>query len=131
MQLDEQKILDAKGATGIGTPMYVGDVQNIVIAFHTASSTNATTKLKGSISKGRPTFGSAQSPTNSWEFIEVIDLEDGSAIDGNTGIVQSGTDFNRYYKVNVDALTWIVLDVTTYSAGAITAIAKGYNFNKE
>lgn len=122
-----QKILDAKAATGIGNVINVEDFRHLVLAIDTASSANMTIKLQGSIQDTQPTFTSAQSATNQWDYIQVKDLEDGSTIDGDTGLVLAGTDDHRIFEINVNGLKWITLNITARSAGSATAIVKGFN----
>lgn len=115
---DPMPIIDGAVANGIGTPMFVGDYRNIVLALNTASSANGTIKFQISYQKERPNFAGAQSPTNQWDYVRVQDLEDGAAIAGDTGITLSGTDDNRNLAVNVDGAFWVCGIISSYSAGA-------------
>jgi hypothetical protein len=117
---DVKAILSAKGATGIGTPMLVSDFMHLVLSFATASNANLTVKFQGSISDECPDFSAAQSVTNMWDYIQVKDLEDGSSIDGDTGVACAGTDDFRQFELNVNGLKWINAVVTARSAGAVT-----------
>lgn len=120
-------LLDAKAATGSGTSLNVSDYDHIVIQVSTASSANLTMKVQGSIADTEPTWGSAQSVANPWDYIQIKDLEDGSAVDGDTGFAPAGTDDFRIFEVNVNALKWLNLIVTARSAGSITVIARGFS----
>ena len=122
-------ILDAKAATGIDYPMQVSDYNKFMLAFDSASSANMTVKFQGSLSEDMPDFAASQTKDNQWDYIDVIDLEDGTPIDGDTGIVLSGTDNNLQLQANVDALEWICAIVTARSAGSITLKAAAYNHN--
>lgn len=119
-------MLTAKAATGSGISLLVEDFIHMILAMNTASSANLTVKVQGSISDTEPAWGSAQSPSNSWDYVQIKDLEDGSAIDGDTGFAPAGTDDNRLFEVNVNGLKWLNLIVTARSAGSVTAIAKGF-----
>ena len=117
---ERKLVLDAKAATGIGVPMDVTDYDSIVLDFGTASSGNLTVKFQGSMAKAMPDFGAAQTVANQWDYVQVKDLEDGSAIDGDTGIAPAGTDDFRQFEVNVSALKWFNAVVTARSAGSVT-----------
>ena len=99
------------------------DVDTVTLYFATASSGNLTVKFKGAITDSEPTWGSAQSASNVWDFVEVSDLESGDAVDGDTGISVAGTDDVRQFEVNVNGLTYLNADVTARSAGNVTVKA--------
>lgn len=124
------KVLDALAATGLGTnannPLLVEDFDYLVVAIATASSYNGTVKAQGSILQDKPDFAAAQSVANPWDYIQLRDLEDASAIDGDTGFTAAGTDDFRLFKVNVDGLRWFALNQTARAAGAVTAWVKGF-----
>lgn len=124
MLYPEQIMLDAAAATGASTALLVEDFTNITLSLNTANSTNATIKFVGSLQDTPPDFAAAQSVTNRYDYIEVIDLEDGSAIDGDTGIALAGTDDHRLLKINTDHLKWVGVVVTAYAAGNITVYGK-------
>ena len=111
-------LLVAKAATGVSSPEFVGDMDKTVFTLHTTASCNATVKFVGGF-KDAPVFSTASSNTNDWHYIEVVNVDDGSVIDGSTGVAMTGTDFNTAYMANVDKLKWIGAVVTAYSAGAI------------
>lgn len=119
--------MSAKGTTGAGNSINVKDFRHAVIAVHTTGSANGTLKFAGSITESAPDFGSAQSPSNSYDFVEVKDLQDGSAIDGDTGLVLSGTDDNRLFEVNINGLDWLTARLTAIAAGQFTVTVKLYN----
>lgn len=123
----EYTLLDAKAATGIGKYVNVADFQHVIISFATASSANLTVKFQGSIQETVPTFTSAQSATNHWDYIEVIDMQDGAAIDGDTGIAPAGTDDFRMFELNMNGLRWLCPNVTARSAGNVTVKVVCFN----
>lgn len=116
---DPRKILDARQATGIGTPMHVADFNHTVLQLNTTGTTTATVKFQVSYQKSMPDFNAAQSPTNQWDYVRVIDLEDGSSIDGDVGIALAGADDNRILEVNTNGANWINGVVTAYTQGVI------------
>jgi hypothetical protein len=119
-----QTILSAQAATGVGNNINVENFRYAVLEFGTASSANLTIKFQGSVSDDAPTFSSAQSVSNHWDYIDVIDLEDGASIDGDTGVAPAGTDDFRLFQVNVDGLKWLCARVTAYAAGSVTVKVK-------
>lgn len=122
----EYNILDAAAATGVGKTIYVGDFRHVVLTVNTASSANLTVKFQGAISETAPSFAAAQSATNAWDYVQVKDLEDASAIDGDTGIAPAGTDDHRLLEVNTNGLRWLTANVTARSAGSVTVVARTF-----
>lgn len=119
--------LDGADSTGWGTTIDVRGFRHIILQFGTTNSTNATTKFAGSVSETAPTFSSAASPTNHWDYVGSYDLEDGAFIDGDTGIALTGTDDVRNLLINVEGLEWLNCNVTAYSAGNITVAVRAYD----
>lgn len=66
-----------------------------------------------------PDFSAPVSTTNLIEYVEVVDLNDGSAIDGTTGVTISGTTL-RSFEWNNNTAKWIGIIVNTYATGNIT-----------
>ncbi len=121
---DPTKILDGATTNGIGRPLFVEDFNAITLSLHTTGSAAATVKFQVSYQKTMPDFSAAQSPTNSWDFAKVLDIEDGASIDGDTGVVLSGTDDNRNFNLDVDGATWINAIISGRSAGVFHLTAK-------
>lgn len=113
-------LLNAQAATGSSSAILVADYQHICLEVGTASSANLTIKVQGSISDDAPTFSSAQSVSNHWDYVEIVDLEDGTSIDGDTGFSVTGTDDFRLFEVNTNNLKWLAVTVTARSAGSVT-----------
>ncbi len=106
---------------GAGKHIYVGDFQDIVVTFDTDGGADAalTVKFVGSVSLDAPDFDKAQSTTNQWDYVEVVDLEDGSAIDGDTGVAVAGADDHRQLAVNVDNLNWFGAIISGRTEGEV------------
>jgi len=133
-QYKEYTILSAKGATGIGIPVLAEDFKHCIFSFATDGGADAalTVKFQGAISDGAttdqpPTFSSAASVTNHWDYIELIDLENGSAIDGDTGVAVATADDYRLLEANINGLRWLNAVVTARTAGEVTIKVKLYN----
>jgi len=84
--------------TGIKA-MSVADFRNVDLTLATESA-SGTLKFACSVSDDAPDFGSAQSATNRWDYIQVVDKEDGSMIDGDTGVSLSSTTDVRVFEIN-------------------------------
>ena len=125
--IKEYTIMLAKGDTGVGNIPMCEDFTHAIVSVHTTDSTNCTLKFAGSIAEETPNFAAGQSPTNSYEFVQAKDLEDGSTLDGDTGLVLSGTDDNRLFEINTNALRFITARITAISAGAVTVKVRLYN----
>ena len=108
----------------IGNTQLVEDFRNLIMQLDTADSADFVVKFQGSVSKDEPDFSAAQSPTNSWDYVEVVDTNSGATIPGDTGIVLSGTDDHRRLTVNTDHLRWINAIISGYTAGIITLTLK-------
>ena len=113
-------ILDEKAATGIGNNVLVKDFRHLVVAIATEDSANLTLKAVGSLEETVPDFASAQADDNMYDFIEMVDLQSGSKIAGDTGISFAGTDDFRMFEVNTNGLQWLNFRVTAFVAGKVT-----------
>lgn len=113
-------ILDAKAATGIGQLINVKDFRHLIIAIATASNANLTVKAVGSLEETAPDFTAAQTAANMYDFLEMVDLQDGSKISGDTGIAFAGTDDYRLLEINTDGMEWLTFRVTARVAGNVT-----------
>lgn len=121
-----QRLLAAQAATGTlnTTGIQAINADKIAFSLATASSANLTVKFQGSQQDTPPDFTAAQSASNMWDYIEVIDLEDGAFIDGDTGIAMAGTDDFRNLSANVEAMKWVNAIVTARAAGSVTVNAQ-------
>lgn len=112
----------AKATTGAGNALLVSDFRNAVFAIGTASSANMTIKVQGGIGDIAPDFTAAQSATNRWQYIDIAPTNTGGTIvDGDTGVVWSGTDKVEMFEVNTNGLDYVCLNMTARSAGTATA----------
>lgn len=123
----EYTIMDAKADTGVGKAIFVGDAKHIEVFVATASSANGTVKFQGSIAGSVPDFAAAQTAANQWDYVLVKDLEDGSSLDGDTGLAPAGTDDFRMFEVNTNALNWFSARITAIAAGNFTVKIRIYN----
>jgi hypothetical protein len=102
-----------------GKVIYVGDWKNVALSLNFITTPTMTVKVQGSIAEDAPSFSDSQAYDNRWDYVEVIDVEDGTALDGDTGIACTGTADNRIFEANVSALKWITVAITAYTAGTL------------
>ena len=100
----------------------VSDYKNCVLAVYGASTVTGKLMVKGAIGTTEPTWSvnpSERGITDTYDFIEVTDLEDGATIDGDDGI-DLAANVVRLVKVNVDSLDWLAVHFTDNAVGVIT-----------
>lgn len=120
-------------ATGTYAPQaniaFAGDHRNVVLSFDTDGGGTAamTVQCVGSIQKDPPDFAAPQGPNNQYEYIDMVDLQDGSTVDGNAGFVVATADDNRMFEANINGLQWISVIPTAGTAGEITVNARLFN----
>lgn len=109
----------------IGRSIFVPDYRNVVFTFDTDGGGDAslTVKFQGSIQEDAPDFSAAQSATNQWDYIQTKDLEDGSSIDGDTGISVASADDHRSVEANINALRWVNVIISGWTEGEVTVKA--------
>lgn len=108
----------------------VRDWRNVILSVDTSGSANFTAHPSGSLGKlaadvtpsisDTPNFGAAQTKSNPYTFVQIIDLDTAAAVNGATGITSAGTDLHKSYEVNVNAAKYFTVIPTAWSAGAIT-----------
>lgn len=122
------------GANGTFNPaakvIFCGDYKMCDLSFDTDGGGDAAFTIKVCGSNGKsatsdesPDFAKAKSASNSYDYLEVADLEDGSFIDGDDGFVVAGADDHRSFEVNVSKFRWISVIPIAGSAGEITVVA--------
>lgn len=126
----QQTIFSAQAATGTGNVVNVEDWEKILVEIGTASSANLTVKLQGSTSDSQPTFSSAASASNVWDYLsfrdgEAIASELMDATAGDTGFAVAGSDDVKNLVINYPGLKWLCATVTARAAGSVTVKARG------
>jgi len=118
------QFLNAKAATGASTVIACKDYRNAVVAVFAPANSTFTIKFAGAIGDTGFDATAAQATTNVYDFIEVVDLQDGSAIDGDTGVTIDNTTAAvncRLFEVNTNALDYVAVLVTAYTDGSVSA----------
>jgi len=113
--------------------LLVSDFRNTVLSVETSGSFNGTLKVAGSIGKtvsdtdshgDTPNFGATQSKSNPYTYVQIINLDTASAVNGSSGITSAGTDLHNSYEVNTNGLKYLTVIPTAWSAGTITITAQ-------
>lgn len=128
-------IMDAQAATGIGLAngsngnggLLMEDFKIAGIQFGSKNSGSFTVKFQISYSDDCPDFSAAESVSNHWDYVQVIDLQNGASINGDTGIALTGTDDFRNLELNINGARWFNAVITAYSAGNATVKVKLYD----
>ena len=118
------QFLNAKAATGASVALLVSDYRNLVVQVTAPANSSFTIKFAGWIGETAPDFTAAQSATNAYDFIEVADLQDGTLIDGDTGVTIDNTTAAvncRLFEINVNALDYFAVVVSAYTDGSVSA----------
>jgi len=122
------------GATGIVVKappvLLVSDFRSLNFQVFTEGTATTTLKVAGSLGKPStqqssprydyPNIGATVIPANPYTFMQIVDLDTNSPLDGATGIVVAGTDIAKNYEVNINVTKYITVFPITWSAGKIT-----------
>ena len=121
-------LANADAAT-TGVKIECRDFRHLVLSFAGTAFTG-TVKFQGSIQNDAPDFSASQSATNMWDYVQVVDLQTGLAIDGDTGVsvAGAGSDF-RQFEMNTNGLAWMTVTATAKTAGAV--LVKGKLFDNQ
>lgn len=104
------------------TPMWFsGDFRNAVFTLIASGSADCTIKFYESNQEARPDLSQAASSSNQYSTVQVIDLESGAPIEGDTGVVYAGSsDGQHMYEMNTNANRWVGIKMTARSAGEVS-----------
>ena len=101
------------------------------LSISTASTATVTLKIAGSngiispTSHGdTPNFGGTIDGTNQYSFLQIVNLDDSSTVNGSTGIVVAGTNINNLYEVNVNAIKYLTVIPVSWTQGSLTIKVK-------
>jgi len=116
--------------------LMVSEMRNIVIQVGTAGSATVNLKVAGSLGRPAstyapaygprydfPNFGATVIPLNPYTFLQIIDLDTASTVNGATGIAATGTDLAKQYEININANKYLTVFPATWTQGAITVKA--------
>ena|SRR3990167_5172345 len=124
-RIAERWSLISNKATDVHAGIRVTDHKVCVLSIYGSASANLKVFVKGFVGDTRPDFtvatGERAAKAAYWDYVEVVDLEDGAAIDGDTGVNLSGNVI-RNVEVNVNALDWLSVHSTAVVAGTVTVV---------
>ena len=102
-----------------GKAIFTDGFEHLELGVNTANSANLTIKFQVSYQDDAPDFNAVQSPTNQWEYVDIVDTQNKSSIDGDTGLSPAGSDDNRHFAVNKDNVRWFSAVITAWVAGTV------------
>lgn len=108
-----------------GQPILVADFVHKGLTLATAgmgAGDTITVKVQKSSSETAPNFHLTKSATNDWDYCQIVDSEDGSTVDGDTGVTFSDANDLRNFAINDDDAVWINLEITAQSDVANTSL---------
>lgn len=73
-------------------------------------------QLPGALIETPPDFTVAASPTNNWEYVELVDTRNGNFITGVTGF-HVNADGTYILELNQNVWAWVAVEVFTYHSG--------------
>lgn len=104
-------------ATGVTASVVYYRNLGITMAGEAASGT---LKVACSLADTAPTFSASQSATNTFDYVQIVDTEDGSTIDGDTGITLANTTDVRLFEVNANNFRWCTAILSGTVSGTTT-----------
>lgn len=124
------KIFDSVDENTFSSMQNVASYRNICFAVVGANSPTATVKFYGAFAKSAaaadldypPDTGVSASKTNIYAPVAFCNLNDGSIVDGDTGIAFTGTAGIYLVEINTNALAHVAVEVSGYSAGDVTVV---------
>lgn len=116
------RTIDEAAADQVMTAMAVDDFRNVIVAVSVTGFTG-TVKFQGSIKAKqgeRVDFSAAATSSNPWDYVQVKELQNDSAVAGDTGVAFSAITGVTLYEVNVNALKWFGVEVSGHAGGTVS-----------
>jgi hypothetical protein len=113
-------ILDKASSATTWLAKLTASYRDLQLTIKTQNSADLTVKIQISNQDKMPDFASPATATNEWEYVQIKDLQDGSAINGNVWVSFSWIDKVCMFEVNTNFARWTCATVTTYTAGNVT-----------
>ena len=145
-KLSAEKVLDGNGTavditdtgsgthtftiTDVGEPVMVQSYRHKQVSISTngmGSGDTITVKCQGSSKETPPDFHKAKTADNEWDYVQIIDLEDQTAVDGDTGVSVADADDLRSFAINDDGLVWVNFQITAQTDVANTTVTVSIN----
>lgn len=108
---------------------FCDDFRNAVIEITASNPVSLTIKVVGSnlsdvnstsAADQYPVFTNADSQTNPWSYLQIVDLNTGNFIPGTTGVAIA-TAGTYKYEINVNEIRWMGIEISSYVSGNIKA----------
>ncbi len=119
---NSQRTVISAAATTTGSSVGVKDFQFVNWTLATQSASGTVT-FACSMADSAPDFSVVKSVTNTWDVVDVIDLEDGASIDGDTGIVLANSTDVRQLQIRDANFRWCTAVLSPWTAGTTTVLA--------
>lgn len=103
---------------GVAKTISARDFRNAIFDVISATGANQVIKFVASKQETAPDFNSAASATNRWQYVQAIDLNDGSPITGTTGYTFSGVQ-SKQFELNLNGEFWVGLYLVSGTTGSI------------
>jgi len=110
-----------------GRMIYVGDWKNVHFSLNFVTTPTLTIKFQGSDQLADVDCSLSQSATNRWDYLDVYDEQNGTSIDGDTGVACTGTADNRVFTLTTAGKEWVSVDCTAYTQGTIGIVVSAYS----
>jgi len=122
---EELTILSNAGEAKTGNEVLVENFRHLMLTLSSSDSAVFTIKFQISNSDQAPDFSAAQSATNRWDYVQVRELQNNSAKDGDTGVAFTADDV-KIFEVNTNGQRWFNATITDYTSGAVNLHAKPF-----
>lgn len=114
-----QNLITGVAADEASSANLTADAKQFVFTVHTTAPTTATFKFVAGFKKDVPDFLTASSNENDWHYVQVIDTEDGTTINGDTGVTLSAAALHKAYSLNLDGAEYIGVIISGATGGGL------------
>jgi len=101
----QSAVLSNATTTAVGATVSVVYYRNLGIDITSEGSTG-TVKFACSLLDTTPDFSVGPTVTNTWDYVQVVDTEDGNTYEGDTGIVLANSTDVRQFEMNSNNFRW-------------------------
>lgn len=115
----ERTVLSAVTSTAVGSSMNIADYQLIGFTIATQATT-ATLKFACSMADFAPNFSSTSSATNKWAYVNVLDYDNGTTINGGAGFTFANSTTVRQVYLPNSTFRWCTVNQSNSSGGPTT-----------
>lgn len=107
-------------ASWVTNPVRIDSYRFIALMLTATSTPTSTIKFACSNQDTPPNFSNVASASNHWDYVDVIDSQSDTSIDGDTGISFTSTNDVRNLIVNIEVCTWFSAQISSYTSGTTT-----------